>query len=69
MTFRLGELASVEGAWPCWRKERWPSRGAAEAQLRSILRRGKAKDVRRINVYECPHCRLFHVGHRLKEKP
>ena len=51
------------------RKEVHRSRGAAEAQMRSILRRGLAKDEGTIHVYRCPECSqhdqrdAWHVGH------
>lgn len=47
----------------CWPKEPHATRGAADAQLRSILKRGLAKDEERIHVYRCPFCRRWHVGH------
>lgn len=52
----------------CWPKEQHKTRGAAEAQMRSILRRDLAKDVRLLHPYLCPHCSTWHVGHNgLKE--
>lgn len=50
----------------CFPKERCPTRGAAEAQMRSIVRRGLEKDADRIHCYQCPHCGDWHVGHRPK---
>lgn len=54
----------------CWPKVQHETRGAAEAQMRSILKRGLEKDVGRIHVYRCDDCRdsttgrrFFHVGH------
>lgn len=67
-------LAQAAGRDPCWRKERHFSEGAAEAQMRSILRRDLAKDVKRIHVYVCPECserydrKVWHVGHAAKGK-
>lgn len=46
----------------CWPKEQHATRGAAEAQLRSITRRAKEKGAT-IHAYHCPHCRTWHVGH------
>lgn len=47
----------------CWPKEQCESRGAAEAQLRSLERRGLLKDITLAHVYECPFCHSWHVGH------
>lgn len=46
----------------CWPKAQHATRGAAEAQLRSITRRDLQKGAT-IHVYHCPHCRTWHVGH------
>lgn len=62
-------LTRVVGRRSCWPKETHDSEGAATAQLRSIVRRGLAKDVARIHVYRCPECSrargmsAWHVGH------
>lgn len=48
---------------PCFPKEQHATRGAAEAQMRSILKRGLEKDSKRIHVYKCPDCHAWHVGH------
>lgn len=52
----------------CFPKEQHDTRGAAEAQLRSITKRGLEKTPH-IHVYECPHCTnpetgkpYWHVG-------
>ena len=47
----------------CWPKEQHTTKGAAEAQRRSILRRGLAKDPDRIRAYKCESCPFWHVGH------
>ncbi len=47
----------------CWPKEQHKTQGAAEAQLRSITRRGLEKDLDRIHTYYCPTCHTWHVGH------
>jgi hypothetical protein len=47
----------------CVKKERHTSEGAAQAALRSLLRRGLATDPARIHVYRCPHCDGWHTGH------
>lgn len=52
-----------EHARKCWPKEQCESRGAAEAQMRSIVKRGLEKNIDTIHVYECPHCHMWHVGH------
>lgn len=65
MKFKLGDVVPAAlGRRPCWRKQRWPSEKAAEAQMRSILKRDKSKDPARINTYECPYCGEWHVGHK-----
>lgn len=65
MKFTLGDMVPDGlGRRPCWRKERWASKGAAEAQMRSLLARDKSKDPGRINAYECPYCKQWHVGHK-----
>lgn len=48
----------------CWPKEQHPTRGAADAQRRSLIRRGLERDLSRIHSYRCPHCHMYHVGHR-----
>lgn len=63
---KLGYLVNPRtlGARPCWRKERHPSRGKAEAALRSLLKRLEGcKAPAQLNVYQCPHCRMWHTGH------
>jgi hypothetical protein len=63
----LGEATGGKRA--CWPKQQHHSIGAAEAQLRSLLKRGLAKNARRIHVYECVECarrlgrKTWHVGH------
>lgn len=63
--FRIGdshpELARL--AHSCWRKQRHASQASAEAQLRSIVRRGLEKDARRIHTYFHAECGGWHVGH------
>lgn len=49
---------------PCFPKEQHATRGAAEAQMRSITNRGLEKDADKIHVYVCAHCHTWHVGHR-----
>jgi hypothetical protein len=50
---------------PCWRKEKHQSQGKAEAALRSMRRQSEwLRDGDRLNVYQCVHCRQWHVGHR-----
>jgi hypothetical protein len=61
---RLGEIARFTRMRlaPCWRKQKWPSEGAAKAHLRSLLRAPFVKDKAHLGVYICPHCRWYHVG-------
>ena len=62
-------LSDVVGRRDCWPKEQHFSKGAAEAQMRSITRRNLARDLSRIHVYPCPGCsrrhqrKVWHVGH------
>jgi hypothetical protein len=58
---RLHDAAKAERA--CWPKEQHRSQGAAEAQVRSLVKRGLEKDLQAIHAYRCPHCDFFHVGH------
>lgn len=62
---KLGDIATALRAHgrPCWRKQGYRTQGAAEAQKRSLLRRGLEKDAETINTYQCPHCGEWHVGH------
>jgi hypothetical protein len=46
----------------CFPKEQHTTRGKAEAQMRSLLKRDLHKN-ERLHVYECPHCGAWHVGH------
>jgi hypothetical protein len=62
---KLGEVARLTNVQlrHCWRKARWPSKGAAEAQMRSLRRRdGYVRDAERLNVYHCVYCQGWHVG-------
>lgn len=61
---RMQDTALRTMARPCWPKEQHTSLGAAEAQLRSITKRGLEKNIARIHTYLCPHCGTYHVGHR-----
>lgn len=61
---RLQDSALRKLARPCWPKEQHNTRGGAEAQLRSIIKRGLERDIRRIHVYRCPECSSWHVGHK-----
>ena len=64
------KLAEVVHRDPCFRKERHDSPGAADAQIRSLLQRGLAKNPKRIHKYICVDCTkryghtVWHVGHR-----
>lgn len=60
---RMQDTGLRELARRCWPKEQHASREAAEAQKRSILKRGLEGDAKRIHVYRCPHCNAWHVGH------
>lgn len=65
----LRDLARRLGVTTC-RKHRHASRGAAEAQVRSILRRDRdARPADAFRPYRCPACErvhggeVWHVGH------
>jgi hypothetical protein len=64
MGFRLGDISEElrRRSRPCWRKQRWPSLGAAQAQLRSLLRSEHVRDTELLNAYLCPHCEGYHIG-------
>jgi len=65
---RIGELDTdlTMLARPCWRKRPHRSRGSAEAQLRSLARRGMLDPVEGTRVYECRFCARWHVGRARK---
>lgn len=49
----------------CRGKDRHKSSGAAEAAVRSLIRRGQHRpEEGELNVYHCPRCLKWHVGHR-----
>lgn len=62
---KLGEVARLIGVSPnrCWRKQRWRSQGAADAHLRALRKAPWCKDGAQLNVYLCPWCQWYHVGH------
>jgi hypothetical protein len=64
MSFTLGDIipANAVRRRPCWRKQGYPSLGAAQAHLRSLLRFPHVHDAHRLNAYRCPHCSDYHVG-------
>jgi hypothetical protein len=46
------------------RKEKHSSRGEAEAHIRALIRLGRHQpEGGRLNVYRCPRCCCWHVGH------
>jgi hypothetical protein len=47
---------------PCT-KQAHKSKGAAEAQLRSITRRGLYAAPGELRSYWCPQCQAWHIGH------
>ncbi len=67
--FSVNRLSSAPAlramARRCFPKEQHASRGAAEAQLRSLQTRDLAKNDT-AHTYECPHCGTWHVGHTVK---
>jgi hypothetical protein len=59
------------GLWPhkvirgCVGKIRHPSKGKADAAIRSLKKRDDiGVDVDNLNSYWCVRCRHWHVGHR-----
>lgn len=67
MTLRTS-LGKLSGFLPhgCADKIVYPTKAAAAAAMLQIMKRGKAKDAERINVYACRHHAgpAWHVGHR-----
>jgi hypothetical protein len=63
MVNRLKDTPLRQLARRCFPKEQHATRGAAEAQMRSLLKRDLEKDRERVHAYECPHCASWHVGH------
>lgn len=49
----------------CGGKVRHASQPSANEQLESMKASGKS--VKRMNIYECPFCGYFHIGHKPKE--
>jgi hypothetical protein len=46
------------------RKRRYSTRGAAEAAMRSLIRRELHRpEDGRLHAYQCPRCLTWHVGH------
>jgi hypothetical protein len=57
--------ARLNAARLCKRKYRHSTRGAAEAALRSLIGRELHRpELGTLNVYRCPRCLAWHVGHR-----
>lgn len=51
------------------KKQGYPSKGAAEAGLRSLVKRGLHRpEEGTIHAYQCPRCLQWHTGHALKEE-
>jgi hypothetical protein len=49
----------------CHGKRRHLSQGAAQAAIRSLVRRAlQCPDRGELNTYRCPRCLAWHVGHR-----
>lgn len=51
----------------CRDKERHRDRKTARKRLKSLVRARKARFMD-MNVYVCPHCTAWHVGHRDRYK-
>ena len=53
----------------CKGKLRHSSRGSAESAMRSLIRRGLHRpEEGDLNVYQCPRCLTWHVGHTRKRR-
>jgi hypothetical protein len=65
---RLGDVARLQGVTlaPCWRKQKNKSQGAAEAQLRALVRASYVKGAEELRTYLCRDCQTWHVGHVTK---
>ena len=60
--------ARLRAAQFCKRKLRHRTRGAAEAAMRSLVRRDLDRpEIGALNVYKCPRCLSWHVGHSREE--
>jgi hypothetical protein len=51
----------------CDGKHGHDTRAAADRHMRDLIHRCGAAEAR-LNVYRCRHCRLYHVGHRLRQR-
>jgi hypothetical protein len=61
---RIGDVPSAALIRrPCWRKQRHPTRGVAEAHLRALQRRPDARNPGGLVAYRCRSCDGYHVGH------
>jgi hypothetical protein len=51
------------------RKRQHRSQGAAEAAIRSLIKRGLHRpEDGALNSYHCPRCLRWHVGHRREDR-
>jgi hypothetical protein len=48
----------------CAKKQRHPTRAAAEQQLSALIRKRGASPYY-MHVYKCRYCGAYHVGHRI----
>lgn len=75
----IGILPGLDRAWHqlkderaklngCFRKDGSKKIGHETEELaikhvRALVDRGLIRDLRRVKIYQCYHCRLWHVGH------
>lgn len=50
----------------CGNKKAHLYKAQASKQMTALIRKGKAGD-KILNVYKCPFCKLYHVGHKNKK--
>lgn len=62
---KLGEVARLIGVTPsrCWRKQKYKSKGAADAHLRALRRANYVQGEAQLNSFLCRGCGCYHVGH------
>lgn len=69
MTIKLGDMAgeALQRRFPCWRKQQYATARAALAHKQSLIDCDKATAPGLLEVYECPHCECWHVGHNKRK--
>jgi hypothetical protein len=71
MKLKIGDAARLRGAVPvsrCWRKRKWATKADADQHLATLLLAQYVRAPERLNVFRCPLCRAWHVGHSDHER-